>query len=90
MRVIRSIAGIAAFSLAVSTLSLTAFAQATTQPGAGGGATLRSWCGQQAADRVCVNWGSGVAVADVHGPVQPQCSPGRPGNLSSSWFHVIQ
>src|SRR5450759_2785286 len=45
------------------------------QPGQRAAASLGwgSWCGQQAADRVRVNWGSGVAVADVHGPVQPQC-----------------
>jgi hypothetical protein len=49
-----------------------------------------NWCGRQAAGRARVSWGSGMAIADVHGPVQPECSPGQPGNLSSSWFHVIE
>jgi hypothetical protein len=49
-----------------------------------------SWCGQQASDRAQVNWPGGSAVATVHGPVQPQCLPGHPTNLTSSWFHLIE
>jgi hypothetical protein len=25
----------------------------------------------------------------VHGPAQPECSPGEPDNLVSSWFELI-
>ena len=50
----------------------------------------RSWCGRQAAGQAQVDWGSGQAVADVHGPAQPECSPGEPGNLVSSWFQLIE
>ncbi|HEV8274932.1 MAG TPA: hypothetical protein VGQ26_04445, partial [Streptosporangiaceae bacterium] len=49
-----------------------------------------SWCGQQASDRARVDWPGGSATAKVHGPVQPQCVPGQPDNLSSSWFDLIQ
>jgi hypothetical protein len=48
-----------------------------------------NWCGQQASARARVSWQGGEAVADVHGPVQPGCCQGRPGNLSSSWFSLI-
>jgi hypothetical protein len=36
-----------------------------------------------------VGWGSGEAVAEVHGPAQPECSAGAPDNLVSSWFELI-
>ena len=49
-----------------------------------------SWCGQQAASRAQVNWDSGETVAEVHGPAQPDCSPGQPDNLVSSWFQLIE
>ena len=48
-----------------------------------------SWCGQQASDRARVDWYGGSTVAKVHGPTQPECSPGQPDNLTSSWFHLI-
>src|SRR5215470_8044635 len=34
-----------------------------------------SWCGQSASDRAWVKWPGGSAVAKVHGPSQPECSP---------------
>jgi hypothetical protein len=49
-----------------------------------------SWCGQQASDRAQVDWPGGSAVAEVRGPAQPECTPGQPGNLISSWFDVIE
>ena len=60
------------------------------QPGQRAAARVRwsSWCGPPASDRAQVNWGDGTAIADVHGPVQPQCSPGEPDNLTSSWFNA--
>jgi hypothetical protein len=48
-----------------------------------------SWCGQPAAGRARVGWEGGETVAEVHGPAQPDCSPGAPGNLVSSWFQLI-
>lgn len=48
-----------------------------------------SWCGRPAAGQAQVAWGSGSAVAEVHGPAQPECSPGQPDNLVSSWFQLI-
>jgi hypothetical protein len=48
-----------------------------------------SWCGRQAADRARVEWDGGHAVANVRGPAQPECSPGAPDNLASSWFQLI-
>jgi Protein of unknown function (DUF4232) len=48
-----------------------------------------SWCGQPASDRARVMWPGGSAVAQVHGPVQPGCAENQPGNLSSSWFHLV-
>ncbi len=48
-----------------------------------------SWCGRQAGGRARVRWDSGEAAAEVHGPAQPECSPGAPGNLVSSWFELI-
>ena len=48
-----------------------------------------SWCGRQAGGRARVRWDSGEAVAEVHGPAQPECSPGEPDNLVSSWFELI-
>jgi len=61
------------------------------RPGQSAAAPLswRSWCGQQAADHARVTWDGGHAVAQLHGPVQPECSSGTPGNLSSSWFRTI-
>jgi Domain of unknown function (DUF4232) len=49
-----------------------------------------NWCGPQATGRARVDWGSGEAVAEVHGPAQPDCSPGQPDNLVSSWFQLIE
>lgn len=48
-----------------------------------------SWCGQQASDRARVDWPGGSAEARVHGPTQPECSPGQPSDLSSSWFRLV-
>lgn len=48
-----------------------------------------SWCGQQASDRARVDWPGGSTVAKVHGPTQPECSPGQSTNLTSSWFHLM-
>ena len=48
-----------------------------------------SWCGQQASDRARVNWSGGSTVATVHGPTQPECSPAKPDNLTSSWFRLM-
>jgi Protein of unknown function (DUF4232) len=48
-----------------------------------------SWCGRRPAGRARVGWEGGEAVAEVHGPAQPECSPGAPGNLVSSWFELI-
>jgi hypothetical protein len=45
---------------------------------------------------VTLHWepdGSGLrgsAIARVHGPAQPACYPGRPGDLTSSWFGLIE
>lgn len=47
-----------------------------------------SWCGRPAAGQARVAWDGGSAVAEVHGPAQPECSPGQPGNLVSSWFQL--
>jgi hypothetical protein len=49
----------------------------------------RAWCGQQASDRARVDWFGGSTAAKVHGPTQPECSPGQPDNLTSSWFHLM-
>ena len=64
----------------------------TLQPGERAAAPVfwGSWCGKQASDRARVDWTGGSTVAEVHGPAQPECSPGRPGNLSSSWFKLIE
>jgi len=48
-----------------------------------------SWCGQSASDRAWVKWPGGSAVAKVHGPSQPECSPGQPSDLASSWFFLM-
>ena len=48
-----------------------------------------SWCGRRAAGRARVRWEGGEAVTEVHGPAQPECSPGAPDNLVSSWFELI-
>ena len=62
------------------------------QPGQRAGARVSwgSWCGRPAASQAQVHWDSGQAVADVHGPAQPECSPGQPDNLVSSWFQLIE
>jgi hypothetical protein len=62
------------------------------QPGQSAAAPLSwgGWCGPRASDRAQVNLGGGTAVADVHGPLQPECSPEGASNLSSSWFHLIE
>lgn len=49
-----------------------------------------SWCGQQASDRAQVDWPGGSTVAKVHGPAQPACIHDQPGNLTSSWFELIE
>jgi Protein of unknown function (DUF4232) len=53
-------------------------------------ASWSEWCGQPASSRAQVSWDGGAAVAEVRGPVQPGCSQGRSGNLSSSWFRLIE
>jgi hypothetical protein len=45
-----------------------------------------SWCGEQASDRAHVEWHGGAATAEVEGPVQPDCDPDNPDNLSSYWW----
>lgn len=62
------------------------------QPGerAAARVTWASWCGQQASGRARVDWPGGSVAASVHGPVQPECSQGRPGNLTASWFDLIE
>jgi hypothetical protein len=62
------------------------------QPGQSAAApvTWRDWCGQPASDRARVSWDSGTTVADVTGPTQPACSQERSGDLSSSWFRLIE
>lgn len=47
-----------------------------------------SCCGQ-ASDRARVDWPGGSAVATVHGPTQPECSPAQSDNLTTSWFHLM-
>jgi hypothetical protein len=48
------------------------------------------WCGDAASGVVRVNWVSGSALVEVEGPRQPDCpDPGRPSNLSSSWFETL-
>jgi hypothetical protein len=49
-----------------------------------------NWCGAPASGRALVSWDGGSAVAEVHGPAQPGCDPGRPGNLTSSWFRLVR
>ena len=49
-----------------------------------------NWCGAPASGRALVSWDGGSAVAEVHGTVQPGCEPGRPGNLTSSWFRLVE
>jgi hypothetical protein len=62
----------------------------TLQPGqrAAAPAFWLSWCGQRASDRARVSWGDHFAMADVHGPHQPECTAGKTDNLSSSWFRL--
>lgn len=62
------------------------------QPGQRATARLHwgSWCEQRPSDRTRVKWPGGSTVAEVHGPVQPECSQGRPSNMTSSWFHLIR
>jgi Protein of unknown function (DUF4232) len=62
----------------------------TLQPGqrAAAPAFWLSWCGQRASDRARVSWGDHSAMADVHGPHQPECTAGKTDNLSSSWFRL--
>jgi len=47
-----------------------------------------SWGGQRATDQARVSWGDRATVARVYGPVQPDSTAGKPGNLSSSWFRL--
>jgi Domain of unknown function (DUF4232) len=60
----------------------------------GGRAAARArwpnWCGRPASDRALVKWDGGSVIARVHGPVQPACDPGRPGDLTSSWSGLIE
>jgi hypothetical protein len=53
-----------------------------------------SWCGQPASDRARVGWGDGggdhSAIARVDGAIQPECTAGKPDNLSSSWFRLTE
>lgn len=52
-------------------------------------ASWASWCGPPASARARVIWPGGAAVADVHGPMQPECSQEGLGNLGSGWFRLI-
>ena len=60
------------------------------QPGARATAPVGwgSWCGPPASARARVSWQGGATIADVRGPVQPECLPECPGNLSSGWFDL--
>jgi Protein of unknown function (DUF4232) len=76
----------------VSTMEWRSPGYVTLQPGQRAAAPVHwaSWCGQQASDQARVDWPGGTAIAQVHGPAQPQCVRGQPDNLSSSWFDLIQ
>ena len=60
------------------------------QPGQRAAAPVHwlSWCGQPVSDRARVGWGDRSALAHVDGPLQPECTAGKPDNLSSSWFRL--
>lgn len=60
------------------------------QPGQRAAAAVHwlSWCGKPPSEQARVSWGDQSAMAHVEGPVQPECDPGKPDNLSSSWFRV--
>jgi hypothetical protein len=47
-----------------------------------------NWCGEPASRRALVRWDGVEVVAEVDGPVQPGCEPGKPNNLTSGWFHL--
>jgi Protein of unknown function (DUF4232) len=76
----------------VVTLEMMEPGYAVLSPGDRAAALARwpNWCGPQASDRALVSWEGGSATAQVHGPTQPTCDPGRPGDLTSSWFRVIE
>ncbi|MDQ2811764.1 MAG: DUF4232 domain-containing protein [Actinomycetota bacterium] len=62
------------------------------QPGQRAAAFVRwgSWCGQQrVSTRARVDWPGGSTVANVDGPVQPECVKGQADNLTSSWFKLM-
>lgn len=48
----------------------------------------RSWCGPPASDRAEVGWADHTVIARVYGPLEPECFPAAPDNLTSSWFTV--
>lgn len=48
-----------------------------------------SWCGEAPADRMMVSWAGGSVVAEVDGPVRPECRTDQPANLSSWWFELV-
>lgn len=48
-----------------------------------------SWCGDAPGKRMVVSWAGGSAVAEVDGPVRPECRADQPENLSSWWFEVV-
>lgn len=62
------------------------------QPGERAAASVSwaCWCGHPASGRARVEWTGGSAIANVEGPVQPDCVPGQANNLSSYWFNLIK
>jgi hypothetical protein len=51
--------------------------------------TWQNWCGPDASAHARVNWRGGTAIANVQGPVQPQCFAQEADNLSSGWFKLV-
>jgi hypothetical protein len=49
-----------------------------------------NWCGDQASQRALVRWEGTELVAEVDGPAQPGCEPGKPNNLTSGWFTLLR
>ncbi|HEY2552865.1 MAG TPA: DUF4232 domain-containing protein [Streptosporangiaceae bacterium] len=75
----------------VITLEMMTPGYVVLQPGerAASRLTWASWCGDQASGRARVEWTGGWALAEVAGPVQPECVPDRRGFLTSYWFSLI-
>lgn len=78
-------------TMGTNTLKLRLPAHVVLEPGKRAVATLSwlSWCGERAGRRALVQWWEGSAVADVEGPVQPECRHDRSGNLKTSWFDSV-